>query len=67
MRDQESITPTRLAFGLREAAEALNVSVPFLRLEVTRGRLRVARLGRRVVIAVSELERYLAAGMERQP
>lgn len=60
----ESVTSRRkLALGLRDAAESVGVSVPFLRLEISRGRLKPARLGRRIVIPESELKRYLAAGM----
>jgi excisionase family DNA binding protein len=54
----------KLAYGLRESSEALAVSVPFLRLEIARGRLRAARLGRRVVIPATELARYLEAGVQ---
>jgi hypothetical protein len=36
------------------------MSVPFLRLEIKRGRLRAAHLGRRVVLLDSEVHKYLA-------
>ncbi len=35
-------------------------SVPFLRLELKRGRLKAAHLGRRVVVLDTEVRRYLA-------
>jgi excisionase family DNA binding protein len=57
-------TMKKLAYGLRESSETLGVSVPFLRLEIARGRLHAARLGRRVVIPATELDRYLRAGMD---
>jgi hypothetical protein len=41
------------------------VSVPFLRLEVKRGRLRAAHLGRRVVLLDAEVRRYLADASDR--
>jgi hypothetical protein len=56
---------TRLAYGLKQAAVSLDVSVSFLRLEIARGRLRPSRLSRRLVITDEELRRYLAQGQER--
>ena len=49
----------RLAVGLPRAARILDVSRSFLALEVGRRRLRVRRLGRRLVVTVEELRRYL--------
>jgi hypothetical protein len=49
----------RLAYSIREFAGALCVSPGLIRLEITRGRLRPARVGgRRVVIPVEEAKRY---------
>jgi excisionase family DNA binding protein len=59
----ESINQQRnlkLGWTLSELATSLSVSVPFLRLEVKRGRLKAAHLGRRVVLPDSEVQRYLA-------
>ncbi len=50
----------RAALSLREVAESLGVSLGFIRCEVRRGRLRPARLGRRVVVTREELSAYLA-------
>lgn len=58
--DSERLSTPRLAWTLDELARSLSVSVPFLRLEVKRGRLRAAHLGRRVVVLDSEVRRYLA-------
>jgi hypothetical protein len=56
----------KLGWTLHELAQSLSVSVPFLRLEVKRGRLRVAHLGRRVVVLDAEVRRYLTeASAER--
>jgi hypothetical protein len=49
----------RLAWELPRLAGSLDVSISFLRLEIARGKLRPTRLGRRVVISSSEVERYL--------
>ena len=61
---QSNVAPGRLAWPLDELAGALGTSVGFLRLEIRRGSLRVARLGRRVVVPDHEAQRYLAAGVE---
>jgi excisionase family DNA binding protein len=50
----------KLGWTIDDLARSLSVSVPFLRLEVKRGRLRAARLGRRVVVLDTEVRRYLA-------
>jgi len=54
----------KLGWTLEELAHSLSVSVPFLRLEIKRGRLRAARLGRRVVLLDTEVRRYLAEASE---
>lgn len=55
---------SRMAWSLADLARELSVSVPFLRLELKRGRLKGARLGRRVVILDEEVRRYLAAAVD---
>ena len=59
----EKVT-ARLAWGLEEFAAATDTSVSFIRLEIRRGKIHPARLGRRVVILDREAQRYLAAGLE---
>ena len=49
----------KLGWTLDDLAHSLSVSVPFLRLEIKRGRLKAAHLGRRVVVLDSEVRRYL--------
>jgi hypothetical protein len=49
----------KLGWTLHELARSLSVSVPFLRLEVKRGRLKAAHLGRRVIVLDTEVRRYL--------
>lgn len=59
--DQENKSKsTKLGWTFEELAASLSVSVPFLRLEVKRGRLKAAHLGRRVVLLDRDVQRYLA-------
>ena len=51
---------TALALTLDQAAKALGISRDSLERHVL-GELRVVRVGRRVVVPVRELERYLEA------
>jgi excisionase family DNA binding protein len=64
MDSEKKIGSAKLGWSLQELAHSLGVSVPFLRLEVKRGRLRVAHLGRRVVLLDAEVRRYLAEATE---
>ena len=59
----------KLGWTLNDLAHSLSVSVPFLRLEIKRGRLKAAHLGRRVVVLDMEVRRYLdqASGDETRP
>jgi excisionase family DNA binding protein len=63
--DRNSNSAQKLGWTLEELALSLSVSVPFLRLEIKRGRLHAARLGRRVVLLDSEVRRYLAEAADR--
>lgn len=54
----------RLALSKAEVARALGVSIDFLEEHVL-VELRVVRVGRRVLIPVAELERWLAEHAER--
>jgi excisionase family DNA binding protein len=56
--DQRLAPSRQLALSKTEAAEALGISVDFLDEHVFRD-LRVVRRGRRVLIPVKELERWL--------
>lgn len=64
--DQENKSKSpKLGWTLEELAHSLSVSVPFLRLEVKRGRLKAAHLGRRVVLLDRDVQRYLAEASDR--
>lgn len=58
MTGNTSVTK-RLAWGLAELAEALGVSLGFLRKEITRGSLKARKVGRRVLVLDRDLKKYL--------
>ena len=60
MDQEKNFQTPKLGWTVEELARSLSVSVPFLRLEVKRGRLRAAHLGRSVVLLDAEVRRYLA-------
>jgi excisionase family DNA binding protein len=55
------MTP-KLSYSLREAADALSLSVRSLRYLMQTGKLGYVRLGRRVLIRHEDLERLLRQG-----
>jgi excisionase family DNA binding protein len=65
MDQEKQFYAPKLGWTLEELARSLGVSVPFLRLEVKRGRLKAAHLGRRVVLLDSDVQRYLAEASDR--
>ena len=56
---------TKLVLDIREAANALSLSPWTIRRYITDGNLKTVRLGRRVLIEPSELQRLIDAGRER--
>lgn len=50
----------RLAYSIREAADAIGVSRSSMYLEIAEGRLRVRKVGRRSVISDADLSTWLA-------
>lgn len=52
----------RRAYSIKEVAEVSSLSVPFVRLEIKRGKLRSGKFGRRVLITAENLTRYLNEG-----
>ena len=49
----------RLAFSVKGLARAYSVSPSLIRLEIARNRLRVSRIGRRLVIPVEAVKEWL--------
>lgn len=52
----------RIGYSVREVAQQLPVSEPFIRLEIKRGNLQASKLGRRVIILEESVNRWLAKG-----
>jgi excisionase family DNA binding protein len=50
---------TRIAYSIKEVASQIGVSAGLVRLEIARGVLRPTQIGRRLVVAHEELQRYL--------
>jgi len=65
MDEEKQFKSSKLGWTFEELARSLSVSVPFLRLEVKRGRLKAAHLGRRVVLLDSDVRRYLMEASDR--
>ena len=63
-QERKSHAP-KLGWTLEELARSLSVSVPFLRLEVKRGRLKATHLGRRVVLLDGDVQRYLVDASDK--
>ena len=57
-----SIRPTgeRIAYGLKELAQLLGLRYHFLWAETRRGNLLSTRIGRKLIVTKTELDRYLA-------
>jgi excisionase family DNA binding protein len=55
---------TKAAYSIDEIAELTTLSKPFLRLEIKRGKLKVKRFGRRVLVLKDDLDSYLALGSD---
>ena len=49
----------RIAYGIRELAEAIGVSPEFIRLEIERGKLETFYAGRRLLITAKSFESYV--------
>lgn len=61
----ETITEkTKIAYSIEEMAEQTSLSKAFLRLEIKRGKLKVKRFGRRVLIRDEDLREYLNTGSD---
>jgi len=55
----------RIAYSVVEVAALCGLSVPHIRSEIKRGKLRSVRSRRRLLVLARDLDRYLAAGASR--
>jgi excisionase family DNA binding protein len=53
---------TKIAYSVEEISEQTSLSKAFLRLEIKRGKLKIKRFGRRVLIRDEDLREYIANG-----
>ncbi len=54
----------KIAYSVEETAERTSLSKAFLRLEIKRGKLKVKRFGRRVLIRDEDLREYIENGSD---
>lgn len=54
----------KLAYSVEETSERTSLSKAFLRLEIKRGKLKIKRFGRRVLVLEQDLKEYMASGSE---
>jgi excisionase family DNA binding protein len=52
--------PPKLGWSVEELASSLGLSKSFLRNEIRKGSLRARKIGRRVIILTSDLDKYLS-------
>jgi excisionase family DNA binding protein len=52
----------KIAYSVEEISEQTTLSKAFLRLEIKRGKLKISRFGRRVIVRDEDLREYLANG-----
>lgn len=55
---------TKIAYSVEEISEQTSLSKAFLRLEIKRGKLKIKRFGRRVLIRDEDLREYIANGSD---
>jgi len=60
---QKVVDGSKLCWSIAELAASAGVSKPFLREQITLGKLRVARVGRRVLIPAICVEEWLRLHM----
>ena len=60
----ERVTPSKLAYSVEDISEQTSLSKAFLRLEIKRGKLKIKRFGRRVLICDEDLREYIANGSD---
>ena len=60
---QESVTSVqnkKLAYSIRELSELVGICERKIHYEIEKGKLKIARIGRRVLVRSSEVDRWLS-------
>jgi excisionase family DNA binding protein len=65
MKAESVIGQDRSSWSIEEVAKRNGLSAQFVRLEITRGRLRAKRVGRRVLILLASEREWLETAPER--
>ena len=60
----EIASESKLAYSIEEICRQTSLSKAFLRLEIKRGRLKIRRFGRRILVRAEDLAAYIAEGSE---
>ncbi|HMS41118.1 MAG TPA: helix-turn-helix domain-containing protein [Pyrinomonadaceae bacterium] len=60
--NSDVINPQKLAYSVDEISKQTSLSKAFLRLEIKRGKLKVKRFGRRIIVCQANLREYLENG-----
>lgn len=61
----ETVTQrNKIAYSIEEISEKTSLSKAFLRLEIKRGKLKVRRFGRRVLVRDEDLRTYIENGSD---
>ncbi len=66
LEEGEQKAPKPLAVGVNEAAKMLGISPWTLRLYVGQGKIRVVRIGRRVLVPMEILEKVMVEGVAKR-
>ncbi len=66
MMMQETVTPNKRAYSIKEVAQQTSLSQPFVRLEIKRGKLKARKFGTRTLITDENLSNYLNGENDEQ-
>ena len=54
-----SVQNKKLAYSIRELSEMVGICERKIHYEIEKGKLKIARIGRRVIVRASEVDRWL--------
>lgn len=59
-----SVQPQKLAYSIKEVSNLIGICERKIHYEIEKGKLRITRIGRRVLVRASELDRWLRESEE---